>query len=827
MKPTGQGELKIFLLGEAPGRVEDEKNTQFVGDVGDFLRDKLTERGLDLDRDFYKDNSLRCRPFIVKKGRESNRPPKRNELKFCRQHHLDYIREMKPDFIWLMGKAAIESYYMDRFSDEEGTDLTPSRWRALCIPDPYSKAWVIPLFHPSYAMRNEHDNLTISQYERDLDFAISCLKKDPPVFFNPYDKIEIIKDFNEIVQFLKDIIANPPEFFTFDYETTGLKPFNKGHRIASISYCDSDNVAYSFPTEHPCFTLEQQRQIMELWAQVLQLDCGKTAHSLKFEDVWSQCRAKTKVRNWTWCSMNAAHILDNRKSFSGLKFQAFIRWGIDDYDKKVRPFLRSKKGSDFNKIFDAPLDDLLLYGGIDSLLERKLYLEQKEEMTPKLREVNDFFLDGLIAFADIQMNGICADRKFYEGVDKEIEDTMVNIIKDLLSSDEALLFRQQMGHELSLTSDYDLRDLFFKVLKLPPGKETDGGKFSVDASVLKGLKSPFAKKLMNFSRLDKVKGTYIGQFLREIDDDDKLRPFFDLHKAISYRSSSSRPNWQNIPVRNKEAKRLTRSGIHPSPGNIILDFDFSGAEVRIAAIVSKDPVLRAYINDPTSDMHRDLCMELLRLKEKQVTKDLRFHAKNSFTFAQFYGSYHVSCAEGLWEIFNSDDDLKTTNDVHILDHLSNVGITSYEEFEEHVRQIETRFWKKYHVFKRWQEKTWAFYEKHGYIELLSGFRCSGYMTRNQILNLPIQGPAFHCLLYSLINIHNELLDRRLYTKIMGQIHDNLIFDCKPSEKKEIMELSNYIVSTQIRKDWKWVTVPLEIEFSESKVDGNWCEMEDL
>ena len=62
---------------------------------------------------------------------------------------------------------------------------------------------------------------------------------------------------------------------------------------------------------------------------------------------------------------------------------------------------------------------------------------------------------------------------------------------------------------------------------------------------------------------------------------------------------------------------------------------------------------------------------------------------------------------------------------------------------------------------------------------------------------------------------------------MGQIHDNLIFDCKPSEKKEVMELSNYIVLTQIRKDWKWVTIPLEIEFSESKVDGNWCEMEDL
>ena len=626
---------------------------------------------------------------------------------------------------------------------------------------------------------------------------------------------------------LDDIIENPPDNFTFDYETTGLKPFNKGHKIVSVSYCDSDKVAYSFPIEHPCLGNLQQKQVKKKWAQIMQLKSKKTAHNAKFEDIWTQRILGTQVQNWTWCSMNAAHILDNRKSFSGLKFQAFIRWGIDDYDKKMRPFLRSKKNSDFNKILEAPLDDLLLYGGIDSLLERKLHLEQKEEMSPKLRKANDFFLDGLVALADIQMNGICADRKFYEDVDKEIEDKMVNIIKDLLSSDEALLFKHQMGRELSLTSDYDLRDLFFKVLKLPPGKETDGGQFSVDVTVLKGLKSPFAKKLIEFSRLDKVKGTYIGQFLREIDDDGKLRPFFDLHKAVSYRSSSSRVNWQNIPVRNKEAKRLTRSGIHPSPGNIILDFDFSGAEVRIAAIVSKDPVLKAYINDPTSDMHRDLCMELLRLKEKQVTKDLRFHAKNSFTFAQFYGSYYVNCAESLWEIFNSDDDLLTTQSVHILDHLSNIGITSYDKFEEHVNYVEQRFWKKYHVFKRWQEKTWALYEKTGKIELLSGFECTGYMTRNQILNLPIQGPAFHCLLYSLIEIHNELLNRKLKTKIIGQIHDNLIFDCVPSEKKEVMELSNYIVSTQIRKDWKWITVPLEVEWAESKVDGNWCEMEDI
>lgn len=828
MPVTGEGRLKTLILLEAPGKTEDDLGTQLVGDAGQFFRGKLEERSLDLDRDFWKQNAVCCRTFVKKGNFEKNRTPKRKELKLCRQNYLDFIDKEKPRFIWLMGKSAIESFYMDKYSDDDGTDLSPSRWRALCIPDQHSNAWVIPLFHPSYAMRNEWDELTLSQYERDLDFAISCLDREPPTFYNPYDKIEIIKSFDEVKEFLEKILNDPPNEFAFDYETTGLKPFNKGHKIATVSYCECEDIAYAFPLQHPIFPTKQQNILSELWADVLQLDSDKHAHGLKFEDIWSQRILNTCVRNWKSCSMTTAHTIDNREGYSGLKFQAYIRWGVGDYDKKIRPFLRAKKGSEFNRVFEVPIDDLLLYNGIDSLLTLKLAHEQQRELTSKQKEANNLFKEGLITLADIQMNGIPADRNFYIEADKKLEDEMLEIVKDLLKSDEAKQFRQATGRDISLSSDFDLRELFFDILKLPSSKETEGGLKSVDAEVVNSLDSEFARKLAKFSKLDKVKGTYVAQYLREIDEEGKIRPFIDLNKADTYRSSSQRPNSQNTPVRDEDAKRYTRSGIFPSPGNILLGFDYKALEVAIAACISKDPVLIEYCSDPSKDMHRDQATHLCCLEEERISDDLRFYAKNGFVFPEIYGSYYKSCAANLWDTYHKEH-LETKDGIYIIEHLINEKIiydeNDYEKFEAHVKDVEEDFWGRFKKLRQWQERLWGFYERNGYIELATGFTCRGYMSRNKIANSPIQGPAFHCLLYSLIHIHNELLRREMKTKIINQIHDNLITDCCPDEKEEFMLFSEQIATQQIRKDWKWIIVPLIIAWEETDVDCSWYTQE--
>lgn len=833
MPVTGQGKREVLIIAEAPGETEDEKNIQLVGKAGQYLRDRLSERGYDLDEDFWKTNAIICRP-------PKNRKPKRKELKCCKPNYMQLIEELQPKFIWLVGAAAIESYYMDRFTDEDGTVLTPTRWRALCIPDSISKAWVIPLFHPSFAMRNEKDDLLQSQYARDLDFALKCLKKRPPKFANDIpNHVQLLKDFDDACNILDGIIKNPPEFLSFDYETTGLKPFNQGHKIACVSFCTGE-YTYSFPLEYPHFTTKQVDTLKKKWGEILREDSYKIAHNLKFEDVWSRTIIKVLPNNWHWCTMIGSHILDNRKSFTSLKFQAFIRWGVEQYDKTVAPFLKDKTGSGFNTVMKADLDDMLLYNGIDSLLTMRLYQEQYQEMTASMLNANDLFVDGMIALSDVQTNGICTDRKYYEDTDKKLKKQIEKLEAELLTSKEVQTFKKVRGRDINFASDPDMRDLFFNILKYKPSKMTDTDLPSVDAESIRALGSPLAEKLVELSKLEKIKSTYIGQFLREINDDGRMHPFFNLHLVQTYRSSSEKPNFQNVPTRDEVAKKFTRSGIYPSPGNLILDFDYGALEVRIIGACSHDKKLVAYINDPSTDMHRDKAMEIFGLDQKQVTKMIRFYAKNMFVFAMFYGSWYRACAEILWDMLHKEN-LKTTDGTDLLDHLVKVGIIKNRNhlgisavnpkedtgFAGHLRSVEKKFWKDFEGVKQWQESNWAFYKKHGYVELATGFRCSGYMKRNEIANYPIQGPAFHCLLYSLININDELKRRKMGTKIIGQIHDCCIFDCVPSEKKIVKELSTEIATKKIREDWKWLNVPLILEWEEGGIDKSWFDKKEV
>ena len=824
MQPTGEGRLKILIIAEAPGKTEDEQNKQLIGDAGKLLRSRLEEKGFDLDRDFWKTNAVICRP-------PNNRKPKKKELKLCQNHYFDFIEEKKPKFIWLLGAAAIESYYMTRFSDDDGTVLTPTRWRALCIPDAYSKAWVIPLFHPSYALRNDRDELIQSQFNRDLDFAISCLSDDtPPVFFKPHEQVEVLTNYSKTYKLLQSLIDSPPEYLCFDYETTGLKPHDEGHKIACVGLCFDEKKAYSFPLQHPKFTQEQQDTLVALWKQVLLTESKKIAQGMKFEDVWSRCICKAEPVNWHHCTMVCSHVLDNRSSFTGLKFQSFIRWGVERYDSKINKYLKAKKGEKFNKVFEAPLNELLLYCGIDALLTFWLFKEQKEEMTPRLKEAFDFFIDGLLALSDVQMNGICMDKDFYIRQDKLLEKKITDIFKKLLVSEEAELFKKETGREIKFTSDDDLRKLFFDIMKLPVIKETETKKPAVDAEVMSKLKSPIAKQLTALSKLEKIKGTYIGQFLREVNDDGKLHPFFDLHRVQTYRSGSSNPNFQNIPVRDEDAKKYTRSGIYPSPGNLILDFDYSALEVRIIACYTQDPVLISYINDPSTDMHRDQASRLFNLPTDRVSKDLRFYAKNGWVFPQFYGSYFVSCAKNLWQVF-SDHELFTTDKDPILNHLVTAGVIDhsqdFDSFKDHLKKCEDVFWKQFNATRLWQESRWAFYEKHGYIDLLTGFRCSGYMSRNDIVNYPVQGAAFHCLLWSLIMINDELKARGFRTTIIGQIHDCILLDCVPEEKEEVKLICTEIATQRIREHWNWICIPLGIEFEETGINQSWYSKKEV
>lgn len=304
-----------------------------------------------------------------------------------------------------------------------------------------------------------------------------------------------------------------------------------------------------------------------------------------------------------------------------------------------------------------------------------------------------------------------------------------------------------------------------------------------------------------------------------------IHPSFNLHTVKTFRSSSDRPNFQNMPIRDKEMGKIIRQAFIPRKDYLFGGFDYVGIEVRIAACYHKDPTMLKYIEDPTKDMHRDMAMQCYMLEENDVSKDARYCAKNKFVFPQFYGSWYEPCAYSLWNAI-SEMNLATLSGIPLQEHLRNNGIKDGETFQGHIKLVEDKFWNEtFTGYRDWKKEWLKEYDKKGYFDTLTGFRCQGAMKRNDIINYPVQGVAFHCLLWALIKINKWLKKNKMKSMIVGQIHDEITMDIYKKEFDEVLKKVKKIMCKDIRKEWPWIITPLDIEGEFS--DTNWYEKKEV
>jgi DNA polymerase I-like protein with 3'-5' exonuclease and polymerase domains len=254
-------------------------------------------------------------------------------------------------------------------------------------------------------------------------------------------------------------------------------------------------------------------------------------------------------------------------------------------------------------------------------------------------------------------------------------------------------------------------------------------------------------------------------------------------------------------------------------------------EVRIIACYTQDPVLMAYIFDDTTDMHRDMAIDIFRFGKQwdnipgKLGKKIRFEAKNGATFPWFYNSYYRSIARNL---FAKCMDMECYEGINVLEHLKSIGIIKsnskpYDDFEAHIKKVEEKFWNKFKEVKKWQEATMKGYLRNGYIEQKFGFRCGGHLSHNQVVNYPVQGTAFHCLLWAINRINKNMKDMKLQSLLNGQIHDCALFDTNPSEQHKLMEMCQRVATIEIREELNWLNVPLAIEWEEGDVNKSWAD----
>ena len=372
MKPYGKFKKEIMVIGESPGATEDTEGKPWQGKMGKVLQHKCKRLGIDLFEDCISVNAVNCRA-VDEKG--NNRPPTEYEIACCRQKIFDAIKQYKPKIIILQGVAALSSLIGHKWRKTLG-GIT--KWQGWTIPDREYNAWVCPTFHPSFVARQEDQNEIEVIWANDLKRAFSLINTPLPIFKNEEDCIEISEDIEAVVSQLNNV----PEgiFMAFDIETTGLKPYNKDiHKIVSISFCNNMNKAYAIP-------FPEKKKHLRLLKQLLENPkIGKIAANMKFEDNWLNVMCGINPHPWRFDTMQAAHVLNNCPGITGLKFQAYVRFGVLGYDEEIEPFLKSPDSNTPNRIMELVKDKdafrkLLIYNGIDSLLEYRLAILQMKEL---------------------------------------------------------------------------------------------------------------------------------------------------------------------------------------------------------------------------------------------------------------------------------------------------------------------------------------------------------------------------------------------------------------------------------------------------------------
>lgn len=440
--------------------------------------------------------------------------------------------------------------------------------------------------------------------------------------------------------------------------------------------------------------------------------------------------------------------------------------------------------------------------------------------------------EGTLALADIEANGIRIDVEYLNSALASTGERIKELRRELRTDPVYEKWRRAFGDKMNLEAPDQLRHILYETLEFPVKVRTDKQLPSVNESALEGIDLPFLVGFREMRKLLKIRNTFLAGIQRNTIG-ERLHANFGLHVTATYRSNSSDPNFQNFPIRDKIAAEIVRQCFIPSKNCVLIESDYSGIEVRIAACYHKDPNMLKYILDPERDMHRDMAAQIYKLEMDQVTKEIRHMAKNKYVFPEFYGDYYINCARNMWEAI-AIYDLKTADGIPLYEHLEAHGIRKQgrcdpdrhdvqpHSFEKHMKEVERHFWEvRFAVYNAWKERWYRKYLKYGGFNTLTEFRIDGAMSRNDVINYPVQGSAFHCLLWALIRVNKMLKKKKMKSRLVGQIHDSMIGDVHKREVDDYIYEVTKIMVDDLKAEWEWIITPLDVEHE--LAETNWYQ----
>ena len=408
----------------------------------------------------------------------------------------------------------------------------------------------------------------------------------------------------------------------------------------------------------------------------------------------------------------------------------------------------------------------------------------------KLKETNQEELFNNIemplveVLADMQFNGIYADKEQLIEFGKKLKDEIEKLTGEIYKI---------AGEEFNINSPKQLGIILFEKLELPVIKKTKSG-YSTDVDVLEKLKKEhiIIEKILDYRQLCKLNSTYVEGLIPYINNkDNKIHSYFHQTVTSTGRISSSDPNLQNIPTRFDLGKQI-RKVFKPSEDSIFIDADYSQIELRVLAHIANDEnMINAFNND--EDIHTQTASRVFNTPINEVTKKQRSDAK-AVNFGIVYGISDFGLAEQL-------------------------GITR-KQAKAYIEQ----YLDKYESIKNFMNNTKEYAKEKGYVETLFNRRryipemnSNNFMVRQfgarVAMNTPIQGTAADIMKIAMIDLYKKLKEEKMNSKILLQIHDELLLDVRKNEKSRVEELLKNSMENAMK-----LKVPLKVELSEA---DNW------
>jgi len=650
-----------------------------------------------------------------------------------------------------------------------------------CRLNQYDRSQVIELFQ-QFAFSSlinkipqpEEEALFVQQSESGLT--------PPPVETREYNVVNT----PELLQSLVSELVKAGSF-AFDAETTGLDLAKCP--VVGLSFSCVPGEAYYIPIGHVGWEQTRQMEAQEVSCLLKSImedeSVKKIAHNAKF-DIQALAGLDIEVKGLYFDTIIAAHLLGEKAL--GLKELAFNRLGIEMTEIKELIGTGAKRINMSQVEISAASE----YACADADITLRLAEIFTEEL--KKQHLDELFIDVemplLPVLVEMEKAGILLDTRILDDLSHRLAKRLMEL--------EANIYNDT-GRRFNINSPRQLGQVLFEDLKLPGGRKTKTG-YSTDASVLESLKGVHAviEKITEFRTLAKLKTTYVDALPGMVNlETCRLHTSFNQTRTATGRLSSSDPNLQNIPVRGDLGREIRRAFTAPE-GAVLLSGDYSQIDLRALAHLSGDPVLvNTFKQD--EDVHTTTAMQLYGIAATEVTSEMR-HLAKTVNFGVIYG-------------------------------MSGYGLEQATELSrQEAETFITTYFEKYPGVSKYLEKTKELAHSQGYVETVLGRKrmIPEINSRNRniregaermAINMPVQGTSADIIKVAMINLDKEIRDLGLKTRMLLQVHDELIFEVPEAEIGIVSKIVQNLMVNAIQLD-----VPIKVDLQLGKT---WGDMEPL